>query len=556
MSLAGFTDEVFNHYDDLLDQTLNFTYDLAGNRLEQALDKGNDSDIDERITYEYDENDRLLTESKDTDGDSDIDQTTDYSYTGTEQTGKTVTDETTSTVTTTTTNSYNLQGRLAEVVTETFESGEVVRRETTTFSYDETGIRIFRTNKVEIDDDENPSTPLVVTTHTETTYLSDPNNPTGYSQTFVETTRNVLTQAVTETKVFTIGLDVIAQTKFTPGGASEGTTVILLYDGHGSTRMVADLAAQILERYAYDAYGNAIGFDAATALTALLFSGEWFDSHIQQQMLRNRWYDPTTGRFDRLDPYAGNIRDPQSLHKYLYTHGDPVNFVDPRGLWSSTEILSVLRIGLRVTLLGLSVYGVISNSVSSFTDFQKAHQSFNNGDFWDGVAYCALSVAHAGLAVLSAFGIKAGMMPPPAGFSGGFALVGGSAGAGGAVMAPRYVWQAINLNPAFANWVYTQLVPGIIAYAGNIVLMNASEGVGSSGGSGSDQGGTSEEDHHYASNKHLSKYTREFKKIADKYGLKLNGAWNRRPFSIEFHNTKHPDSISRICSSQHAKGGC
>jgi hypothetical protein len=33
-----------------------------------------------------------------------------------------------------------------------------------------------------------------------------------------------------------------------------------------------------------------------------------------------------------LDLLSGNMQDPQSLHKYLYVHGDPVNGIDPTGL--------------------------------------------------------------------------------------------------------------------------------------------------------------------------------------------------------------------------------
>jgi len=36
-----------------------------------------------------------------------------------------------------------------------------------------------------------------------------------------------------------------------------------------------------------------------------------------QQYLRARFYDPASGTFNRLDPFAGNLADPQSLHKYL-----------------------------------------------------------------------------------------------------------------------------------------------------------------------------------------------------------------------------------------------
>ena len=66
-------------------------------------------------------------------------------------------------------------------------------------------------------------------------------------------------------------------------------------------------------------------------MTEFLYSGEQFDAKIGQQYLRARYYDPATGRFNRLDPFLGNLDDPQSFHKYLYCHADPVNGVDPAG---------------------------------------------------------------------------------------------------------------------------------------------------------------------------------------------------------------------------------
>ncbi|HBT76618.1 MAG TPA: hypothetical protein DEB39_06755 [Planctomycetaceae bacterium] len=119
------------------------------------------------------------------------------------------------------------------------------------------------------------------------------------------------------------------------------------FDGHGSTRVLMDVAGAIAQLFAYDAYGQAIGFNPADALTEFLYSGEQFDAKIGQQYLRARYYDPATGTFNRLDPFFGNLNDPQSLHNYLYCHGDPLNYKDPNGEFTVVEALAVL------TLIGL-----------------------------------------------------------------------------------------------------------------------------------------------------------------------------------------------------------
>jgi RHS repeat-associated protein len=129
------------------------------------------------------------------------------------------------------------------------------------------------------------------------------------------------------------------------------------FDGHGSTRVLTDLASAIVEHYAFDAYGNAIGFDPSVALTEFLYSGEQFDSKIGQQYLRQRYYNPATGRFNRLDPFFGNLTDPQSLHKYLYTHDDPINGIDPSGLMTVAAMVS--SIGARLGISGNSITAIL-----------------------------------------------------------------------------------------------------------------------------------------------------------------------------------------------------
>jgi hypothetical protein len=44
-------------------------------------------------------------------------------------------------------------------------------------------------------------------------------------------------------------------------------------------------------------------------------------------------YDPPLMRFIYRDPVFGKFEEPLTLHKYLYCGNDPINGVDPEGLW-------------------------------------------------------------------------------------------------------------------------------------------------------------------------------------------------------------------------------
>jgi hypothetical protein len=68
--------------------------------------------------------------------------------------------------------------------------------------------------------------------------------------------------------------------------------------------------------------------------------------------LRARWYNPQNGLFNRIDPFSGNTHDPQSLHKYLYCHANPINAIDPSGDTISTQEVSV------TTLTGAEIYAL------------------------------------------------------------------------------------------------------------------------------------------------------------------------------------------------------
>jgi RHS repeat-associated protein len=103
-----------------------------------------------------------------------------------------------------------------------------------------------------------------------------------------------------------------------------------------------------------------LGGERSTA-TNLLYTGEQWDSAAQMYNLRARYYNPSNGLFNRTDPHLGNYQDPQSLHKYLYCHANPLNNIDPTGRqiggsYSLTEVLAISAIG--AVLAGMVTYNV------------------------------------------------------------------------------------------------------------------------------------------------------------------------------------------------------
>ncbi|QDU80097.1 tRNA(Glu)-specific nuclease WapA precursor [Polystyrenella longa] len=398
--LGRLVTEVFDSHDNVLDFEANYTYDLVGNRLEKTVDQDLDLDIDETYTYTYNTSDQLLTETKvvgnvddGTNFETD-DTTTTYSYTNTLQTAKQVIETYSTDVISNTTYGFNLQGRMDEVVTDTYDSnGDVVRRETATYEYDDKGIRVEATQKVEVDHDTDPLTALQVESDETTTYLSDPMNHTGYSQVIEEVTvDNLNSMSETERVIYTLGLDVLQQVKYDSANPT-GLNSIMLHDGHGSTRMLTDMLGAVTivnsipQIFTYDAYGESLGFNKADAATSFLYSGELFDSRIGQQYLRARYYDFATGTFNRLDPFFGNLKDPQSLHKYLYTHGDPVNGIDPSGLFVD---FGTSAFGYAVEAEIEAVYALTFPHRMPDTEFGKwAKLSFTDTDRIPGSAWFA-----------------------------------------------------------------------------------------------------------------------------------------------------------------------
>jgi RHS repeat-associated protein len=227
---------------------------------------------------------------------------------------------------------YDLENRLVESVTVTTSSG-VQTTETKAFTYNSAGTLVGTQTKL----GSNEGTTVFEETRV---FVVDSGVTDGLSH-ILEERSSLQGPAV---RTYFLGDDPLAEI----GSGQSAMPRYYLADGHGSTRQVINAAGLITDSYAYDAYGLLLGDRPAASQpssAALLFAGQRFDAHLQQYHLRARFYDPSNGRFTQLDPFHGVQADPQSLHKYVYAHADPVNRVDPTGLFGSlSEAMTSLAI--------------------------------------------------------------------------------------------------------------------------------------------------------------------------------------------------------------------
>ena len=152
-----------------------------------------------------------------------------------------------------------------------------------------------------------------------TPYLVDNQNPSGYAQVMEE--RPAASRDPTVAYVY--GLALVSQKR---GSAVKyyGT------DGLGSVGYLTDANSAVTDTYTQDAFGISIA-KTGTTLNDYRYTGQQWDGDLGMYYLRARYYKPDTGRFWTMDSFEGAGGEPLSLHKYLYSRGNPANMGDPSG---------------------------------------------------------------------------------------------------------------------------------------------------------------------------------------------------------------------------------
>lgn len=103
-----------------------------------------------------------------------------------------------------------------------------------------------------------------------------------------------------------------------------------LYNAHGDVTALTDSYGEITKNYNYDPFGVQRTSVDETDLNPYRYCGEYYDVESGYTYLQARYYDPELGRFVSEDPAL------DGSNWYVYCGNDPVNMIDPTGMWSGS----------------------------------------------------------------------------------------------------------------------------------------------------------------------------------------------------------------------------
>jgi RHS repeat-associated protein len=117
-----------------------------------------------------------------------------------------------------------------------------------------------------------------------------------------------------------------------------GVTYRILTDHLGSPRLVVDVASGIIaQRMDYDSFGKVLT-DTNPGFQPFGFAGGLYDTHTKLVRFGARDYDAETGRWTAKDPL---LFAPGEPNLYAYVSNDPINRIDPDGLWGTARGVTV-----------------------------------------------------------------------------------------------------------------------------------------------------------------------------------------------------------------------
>jgi len=131
----------------------------------------------------------------------------------------------------------------------------------------------------------------------------------------------------------------------------DGSTYRLISDDLGSVRLVVDInTGDIVQRLDYDVWGNIL-MDTNPGFQPFGYVGGLYEPDTGLIRFGARDYDPQTGRWTAQDPIGHASQD---TNLYTYVYNDPVNNIDPSGLFLNFLIGCGVGAGIEIVWHGIN----------------------------------------------------------------------------------------------------------------------------------------------------------------------------------------------------------
>jgi RHS repeat-associated protein len=334
------------------DFTTEYKLDLVGNRISKVV-YAEGPTVGVATESVYDERDRLKTETT---------GSTVVSY-GYDKNGSLKTQSSTNGDSMTYT--WDVRGRLS--------SATVVKGGVTTeasYQYDVNGIRSGVT--------ENGVT---------TKYVLDQMSPSGYPQVVEEWSSGANGSPILlATFVYGRGLNPIGTTQVQRDGSGNVTgtqTGVFLADGHSGVRQAVDAATgAVILTQGFDAFGGKVR-SAGGFVTPIGYRGERWDRVTGTWDTGVRQYNPLTNRFNSMDPFSGNMRDPSQWMRYGYAGANPIWGMDPSGMMTTGQVIAAIGIGATYVGQGIAAVGIAFSAVTIASGVYQLMERARMGYLYD-----------------------------------------------------------------------------------------------------------------------------------------------------------------------------